>query len=165
MLVITAMLGLAMQAADVKPVESMDGPAAWTRLKTLVGEWQADSSTGKLHVSYSLIAGGATLVEQDRSEDRPEMLTAYHLDGKRLLLTHYCMAGNQPRTEARSFDSGTGEIQFRFLDATNLTTPAAGHMRNLVLRVGNDGSLASDWQFFQDGRLKMTETARYTRVR
>ena len=48
------------------------------------------------------------------------VLTVFHLDGDRLILTHYCMAGNQPRMQATSYDAKKGEIRFQFLDATNL---------------------------------------------
>ena len=53
---------------------------------------------------------------------RPTMLTLYHRDGNRLVLTHYCMAGNQPRMQAKPFDAGANELAFEFLDATDLTT-------------------------------------------
>ena len=33
------------------------------RLKTLVGEWEANTAMGRVHVSYELIAGGTSLVE------------------------------------------------------------------------------------------------------
>ena len=77
------------------------GPAAFSRLKTLVGEWETDSQqTGKIHTSYEPIAGGTALVERESGDKMPVMMTVYHLDGDRLLLTHYCMAGNQPRMGA-----------------------------------------------------------------
>jgi hypothetical protein len=50
---------------------------------------------GKVHVSYELIAGGTSLVEKESGERMPAMLTVYYLDGDRLLLTHYCMAGER----------------------------------------------------------------------
>jgi hypothetical protein len=95
----------------------------------------------------------------------PEMLTVYYMDGKRLLLTHYCMAGNQPRMEARAFNAATGELQFEFLDATNLADAAAGHMRNATLRFVDDNHIAADWRFYESGKLKMTSSAQLARVR
>src|SRR5690349_12178610 len=120
------LVSAAAYAADSSP-DGVDATAAFSRLKKLAGEWESDSAMGKTQITYSLIAGGAALVERERGEKMPEMLTVYYMDGKRLLLTHFCMAGNQPRMEARSYDASTGELRFRFLDATNLTTPGAGH--------------------------------------
>lgn len=95
----------------------------------------------------------------------PAMETVYHLDGSRLLLTHYCMAGNQPRLEAKSFNPDKGELQFRFLDATNLATPNAGHMHDVLIRFVDNNHFETEWQFYENGKPKFTEKAQYTRVR
>jgi hypothetical protein len=153
----------AIQAVD-KPNGAIDSKAAFARLKTLAGEWQADTSMGKAHVTYEVIAGGASLVERESAEKMPAMLTVYHLDGDRLMLTHYCMAGNQPRMQARSFDSKTGELRFQFLDATNLAS-GAGHMHNATIRVVDNDHLTSEWEFFEGGQRTKTESFQYTRVR
>ena len=158
------LLALSLFAANAAD-KSFDATAAWSRLKSLTGEWVSDTSMGQVHVTYELIAGGSALVERERGEKMPEMMTVYHLDGKRLMLTHYCMAGNQPRMEARSFDPATGEIQFRFLDATNLASPSAGHMRNATFRIPGEKKFSSTWEFFEDGKPKMEEKFEYTRVR
>ena len=150
--------------ADTQPSAPLDTTAAWSRLKSLVGEWDGDTATGKMHLSYTLIAGGTALVERESSEHMPEMLTVYYMDGKRLLLTHYCMAGNQPRMQAQAFDPATGELQFRFLDATNLP-PGAGHMHNATFHLTGTDRFASSWEFYQDGKLAKTETVEYARVK
>src|SRR5207302_4729156 len=106
---------------------AVDAKAAFARLKSLAGEWEADTSMGKSHVTYEVIAGGATVLERETISNMHDMLTAYHLDGDRLLLTHYCMAGNQPRMQALGYDNKTGELRFEFLEATNLASPQAGH--------------------------------------
>jgi hypothetical protein len=144
---------------------SIDSTAAFARLKTLLGEWQADTSMGKAHLTYELIAGGTSLVERESAEHMPAMMTVYHMDGNRLLLEHYCMAGNQPRMQARSFDSKTGEVRFQFLDATNLADRNAGHMHNATFRIVDNEHLSSDWEFYEGGRPKNTESFQYTRVR
>jgi hypothetical protein len=157
------LLCLAVQAADVKP--AIDGTAAWSKLKTLVGHWEGDGSMGKVSLTYELIAGGTALIERERTAKTPEMLTVYHLDGKRLVLTHYCMAGNQPRMEARSFNPGTGDLAFDFLDATNMPSPNAGHMRNVSMKLSDDKHLSSEWRFYENGQMTMNVTAQYTRVK
>lgn len=158
-----ALTAAAAHAAGPKS-EASAGPAAYARLKTLVGEWEADPAMGKAHISYELIAGGTSLVEKESAEKMPAMLTVYYLDGDRLLLTHYCMAGNQPRMQARAFNSDTGEVAFEFLDATNLT-PGAGHMHNAKIRVADHDHLNTEWEFYENGQRKMAETAQYTRVK
>jgi len=92
-------------------------------------------------------------------------LTVYHLDGDRLLLTHYCMAGNQPRMQARSFNPESGELEFQFLDATNLTAAGTGHMHDARFRLIDNNHFSSEWDFYENGQRKFAESAQYTRVR
>ena len=137
--------------------------AAFGKLKTLAGQWEADTPQGKAHLSYELIAGGTAVEERISSDKMPVMVTVYHLDGGRLLLTHYCMAGNQPRMLAGPFHPDTGELEFQFLDATNLAA-GAGHMHSARMRFVDSNHLVSEWQFDENGKPKFTESARYTRV-
>lgn len=143
----------------------MDAKAAFERLKSLVGRWEAITGMGKVTLTYELIANGSALVERDVFEEMPAMQTIYHLDGDRLLLTHYCMLGNQPRMQARWFDPATGEVRFEFLDITNLAAPGAEHMHNLTLRVPDANHLTAEWQGYENGALKSTEKAVFARVK
>ena len=165
-LVIAGWIALAtLQAASSTSNDQTDARAAFARLKTLVGQWKANTPQGEARVTYELTGGGTVLVERDTAENMPGMMTMYHLDGNRLLLTHYCMAGNQPRMQARSFDAETGEVQFQFLDATNLASPNAGHMHNARLRLNDNNHFDAEWQFYENGAPKMTEAFHYTRIR
>jgi hypothetical protein len=162
MLMIIGVLAVAGIAGDTRGV---DGRAAFARLKALVGEWKgADPAKGE-RLTYELIAGGTSLVERESGEGRPVMMTVYHLDGKRLLLTHYCMAGNQPRMEAREFDAGTGRLRFDFLDGTGMSGKDAGHMHSAILHLVDADHLGAEWQFYEGGKPTMKETSEYTRVR
>ena len=155
----------AVQGTDPKSDNRTDAAAAFARLKTLVGEWEADTQKGKDHLSYELTGGGTAVVERETAEQMPGMLTVYHLDRDRLILTHYCMAGNQPRMQARAFNPASGDLQFQFLDITNLSSPGAGHMHNVRLRLVDHDHFQSEWQFYEDGKPKFSETATYVRVR
>jgi len=156
--------GVAACAAGPKS-ETMSAAEAFSRLKTLAGDWEADTQMGKTHLNIQLIAGGTSIVERETGEKMPEMMTVYYVDGDRLLLTHYCMAGNQPRMQARSFNPESGEVVFQFLDATNLTAPGAGHMHNARLRIADHDHLVTEWEFYENGQKKMSESSQYTRVR
>jgi hypothetical protein len=156
-------LGLAGQTGRAASAPAPETTATFERLKALVGEWKTDD--GQESLAYELVAGGTALLERETAANRPTMLTLYHRDGDRLLLTHYCMAGNQPRMVARPFDAKTGELAFEFLDATNLAQPGAGHMHQVTFRFVDATHLETVWQFHEDGKTTMTERARYARVR
>jgi hypothetical protein len=166
----TAVIGLAIagtaatQTGHAMSTTSAQANAAFTELKTLVGEWEADLGTQKARLSYELIAAGSALLERETADNRPTMVTLYHRDGDRLVLTHYCMAGNQPRMQARPFDAASHELVFDFDGASNLVSPAAGHMHSTKIRFVDERHIETEWQFYEKGQPTMNERARYTRV-
>jgi hypothetical protein len=159
------LVSLVAYGAGTDSHKSIDAKAAFAHLQTLVGEWQADTSMGKVHITYESIAGGSALVERETMGNMPPMETVFHLDGGRLLLTHYCDLGNQPRLEARAYDPKAQKLDFAFLDATNLASPAASHMHSASYRFIDANHFNSQWELYENGRQKSVETAEYTRVR
>src|SRR5262249_98357 len=139
--------------------------AAFNRFKSLVGEWQADTPMGKARLTYELVASGTAILEREAIGDMPPMITMYYLDGNRLLLTHYCMVGNQPRMQAQNFNAATGELKFQFVDATNLASPNTAHMHTASFRFSDEEHVKAGWDFYDGGKLKETHAAEYSRVR
>lgn len=87
---------------------------AFHELKGLAGEWRIkDQDGGKL--TYEIRSGGHTLVETFA-----DMVSVYHLDGESILMTHYCSANNQPRVRATEFASPLKNLEFKFVDVSNL---------------------------------------------
>ena len=75
----------------------------------------------------------------------------FHMDGvNRLMMTHYCAAGNQPRMQASVSPDGK-TIAFSYVDATNLTTPDTGHMQKMVLTLIDDNHHTEEWVFADHG--------------
>ena len=98
------------------------------------------------------IEGGGTAVEETLFRGQPhEMVTLYHRDGPRLLLTHYCAAGNQPTMVLAPGDDAA-RPRFEFLRASNLPDPKAGHMHRASFDLSEPGRLTARWTFFQDGQ-------------
>jgi hypothetical protein len=152
-------------AADNKPsTGAVDAKAAFDQLKTLAGEWQAESQHGKSKVTYELIANGSVLVEHDIMPGHGDMITAYHLDGDQLVLTHYCTAGNQPHMVAQKYDGQNGQLDFGFVSAGNLK-PGAGHMHNARFHLVSANRFDAAWDFVEGDTVKFTEDLHYTRVK
>lgn len=92
---------------------------AFDRLARLAGTWRpADEPDSPLRIEFYLTARGSVLVESWQVRGRPHSLTIYHRDGERLLATHYCPQGNQPRLIATG--DPANDPRFTFLDATDL---------------------------------------------
>ena len=162
-------LALAVTPGGTVAETKVDAKTAFATLKQLEGTWESRSADGKVSRSvFELTANGTVLLERYTNEALPgggRMATAYHLDGTDLVLTHYCMANNQPVLRAERFDAAAKEIQFEFVRAGNLASPAAGHMRRAKYRIIDADHFVTEWEFFENGQKKMTETETLTRVR
>jgi hypothetical protein len=82
----------------------------------------------------------------------------FNLDGPdRLLMTHYCAAGNQPRMVGTMSPDGK-TLTFNFLDATNLVSEQPGHMQSLLVTIIDSDHHTEDWAFLaRDGKLQHHE--------
>ena len=144
---------------------TLDAAQAFEKLKTLAGRWEGTSGEGiKGEAIYELTSGDSALLER-MSESGPEhttMVTVYHLDGPRLLLTHYCATKNQPRMRAVSYSPENGTLAFEFLDATNLASPDVGHMHRAVYNFMDADHVTAQWSWRQGGN-EVTHEFHYTR--
>jgi hypothetical protein len=125
------------------------------KLKTLDGMWEGKDPQGQdVKVSYRSTSGGSALMSEIMGKE--DMITMFHLDGDRVLMTHYCGAGNQPRMKATASPDGE-TITFDFLDATNLASADAGHMHRMVLTLIDPNHHTEEWTFLDHGK-EMKET-------
>jgi len=120
--------------------------AGFEKMKPLVGNWQGTSEDGKpVRISYTLASDGSVLVEKIESGTEKEMVTVYHPDGDRLLMTHYCSLHNQPRMRAEAATAESGKLIFDFVDATNMSSPDAMHMHRLAVTFEGKDRFAQEW--------------------
>jgi hypothetical protein len=135
------------------PARASDASASWDRLKALVGTWQrAEASTPAskaFRIRYRLISADTVLVEEFGDPAKQPTQTVFHLDGDRLLATHYCAQGNQPRLRLRT---GTDALVFDFLDATNLRSAADSHLVRLTFRWRDADHLVREEVYAANGR-------------
>lgn len=136
--------------------------AAFDKVKTLAGEWRGTiGERGKgeeTTVAYRLIASGSALAETLFPGTPHEMITVYHLDGEKLLITHYCAAGNQP-TLALTKRSTADTLDFDFIRATNMKSKKDDHMHSLRIRFEGANVVVTEWDGFKGGR--KTGTTRF----
>jgi hypothetical protein len=127
--------------------------AAFEKMRTLIGTWQGNDDDGRpATVKYETMSGGSIVVETLSPDAHPSMLTVYHMDGDKVLCTHYCSRNNQPRMKLKKYDPKTGTLEFDFLDATNLSSPDDGHMHSLTLKLTDKDHLEQDWSWKEGGQ-------------
>src|SRR5438128_10066688 len=101
-----------------------DAQKSFDKLKTLAGSWEGRGTTvpsepaidGKLMtVTFRTTSMGNALMHEMRGAGRPDdPITMLYVDQDRLLLTHYCDAGNRPRMTGKLSADGKA-IEFEFL--------------------------------------------------
>ena len=122
-------------------------------MKSLAGNWEGSSEKGKVQVSYRSTAGGTALIGEivaGMNGENEDMVSMIHLDGNRLLLTHYCAAGNQPRMQATVSADGKS-ITFDFVDGTNIDESHAGHMQRVIFSFIDLNHHTEEWHFAMPG--------------
>jgi hypothetical protein len=131
------------------------GQKSFETIKSLKGSWEGKNQMGfPVAVSYRVTAGGSALMSEIKTGMKghaEEMISMFNMDGDRLLLTHYCAAGNQPRMQA-SMSADGKSITFNFVDATNLTSSQPGHMQRVVFTVIDDNHHIEEWHFAAPGK-------------
>jgi hypothetical protein len=141
----------AVLAAGPAAMAAPDAQTSFASLKSLAGNWTGKGSGGHpVQVSYRVTANGTALMSEINAGTE-DMITMFHLDGSRLLLTHYCASGNQPRMVATASPDGK-TVTFNFLDATNLAGPQAAHMHRLVITMLDAAHHTEEWDFLQNGK-------------
>ena len=151
-----------MQMKD--PQKSSEAQKSFDQLKTLAGSWQGQLTTtphladmeGKSpRVTLRVTSRGNALVHEMQDMEKPDDPTKYdhpitmlYMDGDRLLLTHYCDAGNRPRMSARTSPDGK-TVEFDFLDIAGGTQ--YGHMHHAVFTVIDANHHTEDWTYMMPG--------------
>ena len=130
-------------------------------IKALAGNWEGKSTmSDSVQVSYRVTAGGSAVMSEILSSMKGEshdMITMFNLDGDRLLMTHYCAAGNQPRMKASASPDGK-TVTFDFVDATNLTAAQPGHMQRVIFTFVDATHHTEEWHFATGNGKEMVET-------
>jgi hypothetical protein len=134
-------------------------------LKALAGSWEGnvttvpqDSGMGdnkNVEISLRVTSRGNALVHEMKAAGTPDDPTRYdhpvtmlYLDSDRLLLTHYCDAGNRPRMVARTSPDGK-TVEFDFLDLSGGNQ--YGHMYHAVFTIIDANHHTEDWTYMMPG--------------
>jgi len=158
------LLAVIVGALSTAAAAQSDAQKSFDRLKTVAGTWhglvtvdppQAGMGGDDTQVTMRVTSRGHALVHEMRDPAKPDdpakydhPLTMMYLDGDRLLLTHYCDAGNRPRMVARASADGK-TVEFDFLDIAGGTK--FGHMDHAVFTMIDADHHIEDWTYMMPG--------------
>ena len=136
----------------------MDPKASATldRIKKLEGTWSMPGPDGKpMNITFKPTAGGSAVIETMFPGSKEEMVNLYTADGDKILVTHYCALGQQPRMKQAATDDKT--IKFEFVDGGNIESRDDAHMDSVALTIDGD-TLTETWSFYSGGKVVDTKT-------
>lgn len=144
-------LEVALPEVVVTPASAATAERQFEMLKALAGTWVSSGAEGSVpdaEIRYEITSAGHAVVETIFPGAEHEMVSVYHLDSGKLVMTHYCAMGNQPFFTS---EAGTADnvIKLTCTGAHNTTSHADPHMHQGVFTIG-EGSLHTEWTMFQD---------------
>ena len=133
---------------------------SFDKLKALAGSWEGRVTTvpqqAEVEGKYALVSlrvtsMGNALMHEIKIEGRQDdPITMLYMDGDRLLLTHYCDAGNRPRMAAKASPDGK-TVEFGFLDVVGSTQ--YGNMHDAVFTAIDANHHTEAWTWMNpDGK-------------
>ncbi len=129
---------------------------AFERIKSLEGKWVGTFGNDPFTTVFEVTSGGKSVIEREFPGTDHEMITVFFIDRGNLVGQHYCVLGNQPRY--KFVDTGDPNvIRLDFDGGTNLDPQVDAHAHAGVMRFLPDGTLESDWEFWQGGKVEHQE--------
>jgi hypothetical protein len=150
-----ALLALPVLGEDAhKHSPTASSNAGLDKMKTLVGTWMVADKDGKptdqVASVMTLTAGGSAIHEVLFPGQPHEMVSMYTADGPDLVMTHYCVLGNQPRMRAHGVENGN-QLRFEFDGGTNLDPAKDKHMHASTLKIVDADHLDVDGTGWENG--------------
>jgi hypothetical protein len=129
-----------------------DAQKSFDELKTLAGSWEGTFDGKPMQVSLRVTSMGNALMHEMRIAGRADdPITMLYVDGDRLLLTHYCDAGNRPRMAASMSPDGR-TVDFHFVDVANFNDKQGGYMQHAMFTTLDANHHTEDWTFLAQGK-------------
>jgi hypothetical protein len=166
------------QTRATPPATQSQAQVSFALLKSLAGRWKGMTHIAvpapdsfPVEVSLRVTSGGDALMHEMTPEGRADdpthgdddPITMLYVDGKRLMLTHYCDVGkNRPRMIARS-KPGTKTVEFDFLDLSGETR--RGHMHHATFTFVDADHHIEDWTYEKPNGARARAHIELTRVK
>lgn len=136
-----------------------DDASPLDRIKALAGTWvsvdEEGAATDQVVSIYRVTGGGTAVIETIFPGQEMEMITLYHLDGTDLVLTHYCMLGNQPSMTAKTITDD--QIVFTCNDdGTFKSGHDEAHMHQGTIDFLGKNRIKTQWREIENGEVIYT---------
>lgn len=146
------LLSAALLAVSTLALGQSNAQKSFDQLKSLAGSWEGTIDGKPMQISLRVTSMGNALMHEMKMAGRSDdPITMLYVDGDRLLLTHYCDAGNRPRMAATTTPDGK-TVDFHFLDVANFNSNQGGYMQHAVFTTLDADHHIEDWTFLAQGK-------------
>jgi hypothetical protein len=152
------MLSIVLLSLSTLGFAQSDAIKSFDLLKTMAGSWdgrvttvpqQSDIEGKAAHLSLRATSMGNALLHEMTGAGRPDdPITMLYLENGRLMLTHYCDAGNRPRMAGTLSPDGK-TVEFNYVDISGGTE--YGHMHHAVFTLIDANHHTEDWTYMMPG--------------
>ena len=140
-----------------------DAQKAFETLKTLAGSWEGTIMGLPVQLTFRVTSSGnAILLEGTSSAMKDNPITMLYVENDRLLLTHYCDAGNRPRMQGKLSSDGQ-TVTFNFLDVSGNAERFLMHDAAFTL-IDADHHI-EEWTYILSGKPPMRGRAEFKRTK
>jgi hypothetical protein len=151
-----------MSHPTVAPAQS-DAQKAFEKMKSLAGSWEGSIMGMSVQLTIRVTSTGNAIMHEATGSGRPDdPITMFYVDGDRLLLTHYCDAGNRPRMVGKMSPDGK-KVEFDFLDVSGSTQK--GLMNHAVFTMVDANHHTEEWTYVLPGNKTLSGHADFTRTK
>jgi hypothetical protein len=174
------------QTKQPDATQKSDAQKSFEKLKALAGTWEGpftidvDAKEHEKHhehgkgddvaqISLRVTSRGNALVHEMKGAGQPDdpakydhPVTMFYIDADKLMLVHYCDAGNRPRMTARVSEDGN-KVEFDYLDLSG--SNKFGHMYHAVFTIIDADHHIEDWTYMMPGDKPVHAHAELHRVK
>jgi len=143
------------------PQQPLPSSESFDALKALQGTWVGmadadhDGKKESVKLTYRSTSAGSALEETVFAGSSHEMISIYTLNKGKVMMTHYCALGNQPRMQEVS--ASKSQIKLEKKEVGNMKDPKEPHMGALMVTIKDKDHFEQAWTLYKpDGT---TETA------
>jgi hypothetical protein len=149
------------ESDETRPMKHRGGAAAFAKLATLIGEWDAPLGNEVMSDVFRPIAYGSAILHEEWVGGKQYTATVFYLVGDELRADHFCDLKNQPRFVAKPFADSTA-IEFELRDITNVDVRPK-HFHSTTWRFLDANHHTQDWQIVENGREVKVLRLQFTR--
>ena len=167
-ILIIVLAAAAVGLSQEMPMSKTSGPQsdaqkAFEMMKTLAGSWEGTIMGLSTHITIRVTSNGNAILHEATASGRPDNpITMVYVDGDRLLLTHYCDAGNRPRMVGKISPDGKA-VEFDFLDVSGSTQ--RGMMNHMVFTIIDADHHSEGATYMLPGNKPMVGQGVFTRTK